>query len=296
MLQRLYGPFGYNGVWVSNVVLKFGKPQHYDMIISVSAPVYSHLAAIKLLEKKKITSKRFIEIWEDPWQLDLYNHKVDPKLQELEHYLVSKADKVFYVSPLTAKYQSEMFPDCSSKISWAPLPYYYKDETEVNLKENKYGYFGDYFPISRNLRPFYEAAKIAQIKVDICGSPNNLFEQTDLISIFPRLPLDELKKHENTTNVLVFLCNLKGGQIPGKIYQYSATKKKILFILDGTEEEIRIIKSYFETFKRYYFCRNNVDDIINTIEMIQKGNDSDINNDYVEEFSPARTIKKIINA
>lgn len=295
-LQKLYGPFGYNGVWVKNVVRKNRKHQHFDLIISVSAPVYSHLAAIELIKKKRIVSDRFIEIWEDPWQLDLYNQKVDPKLKELEHFLVLKADKVFYVSPLTAKYQSEMFHDCGSKITWAPLPYYYKDDTEVILEENKYGYFGDYFPVSRNLEPFYQAAKKVNINVDICGSSNNLFEPTDRINIYPRLPLSELKEHENGTNILVFLCNLKGGQIPGKIYQYSATRKKILFILDGTEEEISVLEGFFQRFNRYYFCKNNVDDIVKAINRIEKGNDNGISNNVIEEFSPSNTIRSIIDA
>lgn len=294
ILSKAYGPFGYNGVWVRNVVQYFGEKTHYNYVVSLSSPVYSHLAAIKLIENKKISCDKFIEIWEDPWQLDLYNEKIDYKLLKLEHKLLKKADSIVYVSPLTAKYQMELFPDCKSKITWAPLPYYYKDESIVKFDKESYGYFGDYYPISRNLAPFYEAAKEKNLYVEICGAPDNLFQGTDTVKIFPRLPLSELREHENRANILVFVCNLKGGQIPGKIYQYSATRKKILFILDGTDEEILEIQKYFSKYNRYVFCRNNKENIIQAIDYIHGGLDDEIQTVCVEEFSPANIVKSIM--
>ncbi|MDY2637344.1 MAG: hypothetical protein SOV56_05340 [Phascolarctobacterium sp.] len=295
ILSFVYGPFGYNGVWVENVLKKYSINDYYDIVISISSPVYSHLAAIKLIEKGKIKCNKFIEIWEDPWQLDLYNKGIDTKLLAIEHELVCRADRVFYVSPITAKYQAEMFNDCKDKIDWVPLPYYYKDDTLFESDINYYGYFGDYFPVSRNLRPFYEAAKSLKIFVDICGAPNTLFDSTERIKIFPRMQLSELKKHENKTNVLVFLCNLRGGQIPGKIYQYSATLKKILFILDGTDDEIKTIYAMFKKYDRYYFCRNTVSDIERAIREIEGSTNCRIKNQIIEDFSPANIIKQIIN-
>ena len=294
LLQKLYGPFGYNGVWVNNVVRRFGTKKQYDCIISISSPVYSHLAAIKLIDKGKISCQKYIQIWEDPWQLDLYNKTLDNKLLKLEESLVSRADKVFYVSPLTAKYQAEMFKQYADKITWAPLPYYYKDDKVVDQSITRFGYFGDYFPVSRNLSNFYEAAKNAGSEVVICGSPDKLFSETEKIKIFPRLPLDELKKHEDSANILVFVCNLKGGQIPGKIYQYSATNKRILFILDGTEEEIDVIRSFFERFHRYYFCRNEIQDIERAIYVIERGGDSSISDRCVDAFSPKEIVNQIL--
>lgn len=89
---------------------------------------------------------------------------------------------------------------------WAPLPFYYKNDEQGSTvnKYNNYGYFGDYAPVSRNLAPFYAAAKNIDINVNICGNPSNLFAQTDKITIYPRLQLNELKPIEDKTNVLVF--------------------------------------------------------------------------------------------
>ena len=87
-----------------------------------------------------------------------------------------------------------------------------------------------------------------------------------------RLPLQELKPIEDSTNVLIFLCNRKGGQVPGKIYQYSATDKTILFIMDGTQEEQAVLKDYFGKFNRYVFCRNTAEDIARAIRDIEEKN------------------------
>ena len=166
----------------------------------------------------------------------------------------------------------------------------------TGFTENRYGYFGDYTPIARDLRPFYEAAKETGIRVNICGNPSNIFPSTDKITIHPRLPLDKLKPIEDQTNVLIFLCNRKGGQIPGKIYQYSATNKTVLFILDGTEEEQAVLREFFGKFNRYVFCRNTKEDIARAIRDIESGNTGNVKNDPIGDFDPVITIENILKA
>lgn len=209
---------------------------------------------------------------------------------------MSYAQRVCYVSPLTLKNQKEIFPESAHKMYWAPLPFYYKNDEQGSTvnKYNNYGYFGDYAPVSRDLAPFYAAAKNIGVNVNICGNPSNLFAQTDKITIYPRLQLNELKPIEDKTNVLVFLCNRKGGQIPGKIYQYSATYKTILFILDGTDEEKKVLKSYFEQFNRYIFCENTVEDIECAIKLIENNDFGNVKNEPIDEFNPAKTIMKVL--
>ncbi len=59
-------------------------------------------------------------------------------------------------------------------------------------------------------------------------------------------------------------------QIPGKIYHLAGTNKKIIIILDGENEE-GILK-YLRSFNRFYFCKNNTQDIIDTIKYIMGDN------------------------
>lgn len=291
----LYGPHGVYSKIVKTAQ-QFRSDEIYDYVLSISTPPSGHLLTHNLLKANHIKAKRWIQIWEDPWFGDAYGFNGSQKIFKEEKRLLSYAEKVCYVSPLTLKNRQKLFPESADKMYWQPLPYYYKNDTDENVvfSNHSYGYFGDYAPISRDLKPFYESAKQCDINVNICGSPSNLFKSTDRITINPRLPLNELKPIEDKTNVLVFLCNRKGGQIPGKIYQYSATYKTILFILDGTDEEKKVLKEYFQKFNRYVFCENTVEDITRAINDIESGNIGDVVNEPIEAFNPKETVRKIL--
>lgn len=290
--------YGIHGIYSKFVkkAQKFKSDTEYDIVLSLSTPVTSHLLTHNLLEAGHIKTKKWIQVWEDPWYVDVYGFNEKEKIYKEEKRLLSYAQRVCYVSPLTLKNQKEIFPESAHKMYWAPLPFYYKNDEQGSTvnKYNNYGYFGDYAPVSRDLAPFYVAAKNIGVNVNICGNPSNLFAQTDKITIYPRLQLGELKPIEDKTNVLVFLCNRKGGQIPGKIYQYSATYKTILFILDGTDEEKKVLKSYFEQFNRYIFCENTVEDIERAIKLIENNDFGNVKNEPIDEFNPAKTIMKVL--
>ena len=180
-------------------------------------------------------------------------------------------------------------------MCWQPLPAYYTAPTAgIGADPKIFGYFGDYSLPARDLRPFYEAAGICGVSVNICGSTNLALESTDRIRIRPRLPLGELKPIEDRTGVLVFLCNRIGGQIPGKIYQYSATDRTILFILDGTEEEQKAIRGFFEPFHRYVFCENTAEDISRAIRGIVSGAFGEIGNEPLTDFEPRKIVERIL--
>lgn len=290
--------YGIHGIYSKFVkkAQKFKSDTEYDIVLSLSTPVTSHLLTYNLLEAGHIKTKKWIQVWEDPWYVDVYGFNGKEEIYKEEKRLLSYAQRVCYVSPLTLKNQKEIFPESAHKMYWAPLPFYYKNDEQGSTvnKYNNYGYFGDYAPVSRDLAPFYAAAKNIGVNVNICGNPSNLFAQTDKITIYPRLQLNELKPIEDKTNVLVFLCNRKGGQIPGKIYQYSATYKTILFILDGTDEEKKVLKSYFEQFNRYIFCENTVEDIERAIKLIENNDFGNVKNEPIDEFNPAKTIMKVL--
>ncbi|MBE5798417.1 MAG: glycosyltransferase family 4 protein [Clostridiales bacterium] len=296
-LLNAYGPHGIYSTFARKAQA-FRSDVEYDYVLSVSTPPASHLLAHNLLQAGHIKAKQWIQIWEDPWYSDAYGFNGKKAIHDEERRLLSFAQRVCYVSPLTLKNQQRLYPESAHKMYWQPLPYYYKGETahERIFEKNAYGYFGDYVPAARDLAPFYQAAKETGVEVNICGNPSNLFESTEQIHIYPRMPLDKLKEIEDKTNVLIFLCNRKGGQIPGKIYQYSATNKVILFILDGTEEEKEVLRAYFEPFNRYVFCENTAEDIARALRWIENGDFGSVKNEPIEDFNPTETIRKILEA
>lgn len=292
----LYGVHGPYATFVRKAQ-QFRSEVEYDYILSISTPVTSHLLAHNLLKAGHIKGKHWIQIWEDPWYTDAYGFNGKDKIYREEKRLLSFAEKICYVSPLTLENQKRLYPESADKMYWQPLPFYYKaEETPSHEGPNRYGYFGAYYPATRDLAPFYEAAKKTGIEVNICGDPSHLFAATENIHIYSRLPLQKLKPIEDSTNVLIFLCNRKGGQIPGKIYQYSATDKTILFIMDGTVEEQAVLKDYFGKFNRYVFCRNTAADIARAIRDIEEKNLGAVKNEPIEAFNPTVTIENILKA
>ena len=253
--------------WLKNAA-KFRSDPDYDLVISNSSPAASHKLVGILLNKNQLKCRRWVQIWEDPWYFDLYGGHGDDIRAE-EHALLREASEVYYVSPLTLKYQQQYFPDCAHKMKHIPLPYFDFAKTESESKEEwSFGYFGDYYSHTRNLVPFYEALVRSGRVGYIYGDSNESLKSTAEIEVSDRVTLDILDKVQAKTKVLVHLCNLRGGQIPGKIYHYSATTKPILFILDGTPEEQEILKSYFSQFERFYFCDNEAVSILATINRI----------------------------
>lgn len=296
-IRALYGPYGIDKIFYQKCK-RFSCSKSFDLVISISHPPVSHLAAYMLLKTSRIKAKHWIQIWEDPWYSDVYGFNSQERVRLEEKRLLLLAEKVCYVSPLTLLNQQKLFSESAEKMFWMPLPAYYKDATPVHKTSgrNIYGYFGDYAPAARDLEPFYTAADKAGVEVNICGNPSNLFRSTDKIHIHPRIPLAELKPIEDNTNVLVFLCNRQGGQIPGKIYQYSATDKTILFILDGTYDEQAMLKDYFGKFNRYVFCQNTVEDITRAIRQIESGDIGSVQNVSLDDFEPAKIVKSILEA
>lgn len=308
-IRASYGIYNPSIVWYRRAK-KFHAETDYDIVISLSYPMVSHLLAGKLVRSGRVKTKRYIQIWEDPWAIDLYNISysenefgqktvVDKKnyikCKKAENKVLGYADEIVYVSPITLQNQKKLFPEHSDKMCWYPLPSYYSaNQTKIKTNHKSYGYFGDYAPRVRNLTPFYNAAVSLNIDLTICGNPSDLFEETNTVKIHPRLTLDKLKPIEDKTNVLVFVCNLYGGQIPGKIYQYAATDKTVLFILDGSEEEKCIIKKYFSQFNRFVFCDNNEVSIKEAIQKIDKNDLNEIENKPLMCFSEPVIVKQII--
>lgn len=299
-IHSLYGPYEVYISW-ERKAFAFRREEKYDLAISLSFPPVSHHLLYRLIQKKHIKTEKWIQIWEDPWCQDLVflslnDERAIKKAQAEEAHLLRVAEKIVYVSPITLEHQSKMFHESSKKMTWYPVPTYYVNDTPTRKKGNNvYGYFGDYSTKIRNLKPFYEAAKKEKIVTNICGSSDKMFSSLETVTVKPRISLEELKPIEDETSVLVFLSNLRGGQIPGKIYQYSATEKTILFILDGSEDEQNVLLEYFGKFKRYFFCKNTVEDISTAIRRIEKGEVQDIVDRPLTCFSPREIVGELIN-
>lgn len=278
--------------WLRNA-RRFKSDQVYDLVVSNSSPAAGHKLVSELRRRRQIRCKRWVQIWEDPWYFDLYGGHSE-RIRQEEAALLRAAGEIYYVSPVTLYYQKQYFPESAKKMKSIPLPFFaFGTENRKSSSGSKksYGYFGDYYSQTRNLLPFYEALRVSGSSGSIIGDSDLHLDGTDQIRVSGRITLNLLEPIQNAADVLVHLCNLSGGQIPGKIYHYSATAKPILFILDGTEEEKKMIREYFGSYNRYYFCENETEDIRRCMERIER---DDRTFSPVDAFSPVRVIDQII--
>lgn len=264
----------------------------YDVIISSSDPKSSHLFAERLLDQCN-SKKKWIQIWGDPFAADITqkNKKIIKKVIIEEGRLLNKADKIIYVSELTLRNQRERYGFASTKMVYIPTPIL-KTPIEKKTIINKATllYAGDYSTNVRNIMPLYEAIKSihANVSLTICGNSNINLKSSDRITILPRQKLTVVEGLEEDATILVHLSNIEGGQIPGKVFQYSGTNKPILFILDG---DVSAIKEAFKKYDRYDFCLNNPESIMNKVsEIISK----DLTRIPVGDFDKERIAQRIL--
>ena len=274
------------------------KTEKYDVIVSSSDPKSSHLFVERLLEKENDSFEgRWIQIWGDPFFGDITskNNKKAELIKKEERRLLSKANKVIYVSKLTKEKQKCLYPESADKMIHIAIPYMKKEFYNLreigNMTRMKLVYCGDYNSSVRNILPLYNAVNdLENVHLTICGGSDIRLESTEKVTVYGRVSYEKVKQLEKEADVLVHLSNLSGTQIPGKIYQYSGTNKPILFILDGEKQELRNV---FERYNRYVFSNNNVENICSILK--EGCNDGqEINQEPVEEFSPRFIASKIL--
>jgi len=253
---------------------RFASSRPYDLVFSNSSPASGHRLAATLLASGRVRGRRWLQVWEDPWYHDVYRRGPAPGVLEEEAALLRAAHEIFYVSPLTLEYQRRYFPDVASKMGLVPLPAFPvaggAERPDLG-RSPVFGYFGDYYSHTRDLRPFHAALTASGATAEICGDTDLRLQSTERIRVRGRVTLPELREIESGTDVMVALCNLRGGQLPGKLYHYAATSKPVLLVLDGSEDEREAIRSHFEPLGRFEFCENEASAIEDVLRDFHEG-------------------------
>ena len=234
--------------------------EFYDVVISTSDPKTSHFFTAKLL--KRIRYGRWIQHWGDPLLGDITRNFWWPKwcIKFYEKRILSKADKIVYVTPFTCEEQKKEYPTLQDRISFVPLPAdMYKTNTLNDSDKLKVAYLGDYNPVFRNLRPLYDACKeLDFVQLTIAGHGPNYGNQPN-VTILPRIPQEKALEIENDADVVFGPCNLRGTQIPGKFFYKTSSDKHILIAVE--EEKHDEMCKYFNSFNRFEICDNTKESI-----------------------------------
>ena len=245
--------------------------QYYDFVITTSDPKASHLM-VSNLKKYGLKYGKWIQHWGDPIMGDITRKTLLPSalLKHAEYKLLNEADKIIYVSPFTLKEQKNRYHEFSDKMHFAPLPADMQTaESGKRNSDNRINvvYLGDYYSNVRNIIPLYNAIKnIENAFLTIAGGSDVLLDSTERITVLPRISQEKCNALENEADLIISIGNLKGSQIPGKIYYSSSNHKPILCIIDG-ENEMEM-KQYLSSYDRFDCCINQEIDINKKIKEI----------------------------
>ena len=243
----------------------------YDLIISASDPKSSHLIVERIFRGNPDLSVRWIQYWGDPMLHDITrkNKWFNPIVKYRERRLLSRADRVVYASPLTLDKQIATFPEFSHKMDYANQVYASvpSDVDESSGRDDdvlRVGYFGTYYSATRNIMPLYNSGNGSGFMLTICGASDLTLASSENIRIMDSVSYGEVIELEQDSDILVCICNMRGTQIPGKIYYYTSYQKPIIIVLDGEHKDE--LRRYFNTFKRFILCDNNEESIRVAIE------------------------------
>ena len=265
--------------------------EYFDVVISTSDPKTSHVFTDRLL--RRVQYGRWIQHWGDPLLGDITRNFWWPKwcIKFYESSILRKADKVVYVTPFTCLTQQKEYPKMSQKIAFVPLPAdMYQTHTENNPDCLRVAYLGDYHPVFRNLKPLYEAcSRLKSIQLTIAGYGPKYPEKPN-INIFSRIPQEKALEIENNADVIFCVCNMRGTQIPGKIFYKTSSDKHILVAVDGDYRDEMI--KYFESFNRFIICDNTPDAIVVALSSLRgRAHDYEIPN----RLLPVNVAKEILS-
>lgn len=271
----------------------------YDLIISSSDSKVSHLLAEKICE---ILDVPWIQVWGDPWYNDFTNLKLN-RLRAYRHErrLVSKADKVIYVSEATLHKQASIFSAYADKMQFVPRGFFISQESENRIRDNRIviSYTGNLF-WGRNISALLEALRNHNAKsqhrfvLNVYGAQDEEvienIKDYDFVNAFPPVDYEQILSVYESSNMLLFISNLsESTQIPGKFFDYSGTTKPILCLMDNDECEIA---DYLRLHDRCLVLNNDRDVIAENMDVILARSSETYN--IEPSFHPKEVARQII--
>lgn len=269
--------------------------EKFDYIISSSDSKASHFIAREIIKSNNLIVP-WIQIWGDPWSDDIgiknCNFLIKYRIKKNEKKLLKEADKIFYISELTANKIKDKFSELSGKIYTLSRSYLKEINSENENNKIIFSYTGSIK--NRNLFPLIESIdeynkqknNQKQIEFNLYGVDLEIknLESKKFINIYPRLSFKEILEVYKKSDVLIYIDNLHNStQIPGKIYDYFGTNKVILALYENEKT-----KNFLEKYNRVELIFNKDKFSLNNI--IKK-----VNTNYVlKDFSPKIVAKNFL--
>lgn len=248
-----------------------------------------------LLRKYKF--KKYIQYWSDPYALSgIYLENLSIKRWPnimIERAILKMADKIVYSGKPLFLAQKELYMRYSNKMYCVDFSYSTKKYEDANNNDRRlFGYVGNYFSSTRDIKPLFNAfSTIDYASLLVCGKGDVEPDNSNKIIIEKRKPQNEIAELEAKLDVFVCIINHSCYQIPGKIFYNTNSNKIILVILDGKYTDL--FRKYLEQFNRFEFCDNNVESITKAVDRICRGECS-VDLSGIDKLSPQNIIESIL--
>ena len=105
-------------------------------------------------------------------------------MEREELRIISKCDKIVYVSPFTADMVRNKYSQLADKILFLPIPVVETDRNKTETSSSKLlGYLGDYDTTNRNIYPLLDVITNNNFDFVIAGNSDLKIESNDKIKV-----------------------------------------------------------------------------------------------------------------
>lgn len=259
-----------------------------DIIISSSPQLFVGFSGAII---SLITKKKFILDIRDLWPDIIIDMGIMKKynpiyqiLKLLELVMYKSSDHIVYNSPkfkeyLSTKIAQEKMSLITNGIDDYILEYFKEHQNNIKLKKKYKIIYAGNLGIAQDIIILVDFAKLYQDNIEILligkGSQENdirekiIKENLSNIKIISAIPREELLiKYKEADFLYLQLKNIKMFEktIPSKIFEYLATKKPIIYGIEGVGKEI--LQEKFAA--KYYYEANNLKKLVITYEKLLK--------------------------
>lgn len=279
-----------------------------DCVITTSPPHSTQLIGLELKNKFNL---RWIADLRDPWtdiyyNKELYRTRLAEKLdRRLEEKCLKSADNVIVVSESIAELLTNRYQSISSKITIIPNGY---DESDFQIKETRvtdYNYIsyignlGPSYPINSFLSEFKQFSDnnpnwrlrfvgnvFEKIKKQILNS--DFSERVEFISYVEHKKAIDYMLESKALLLIIPNATENKGILTGKLFEYLASKKPIIFIGPEDGDAAKILSN-----SKMVLLNNQ--NIMHSLQDFFQNLNQDVNNSDFEMYSRKNLTKEIVS-
>lgn len=219
------------------------KEGNIDYLITIAHPHTIHWGAANFVRKNREKVKFWIADCGDPYMKNPYNFRP----QYFSKYEKNWGELCDYITVPIDSAKEAYYQEFEKKIQVIPQGFQFDNIELADYKKNKiptFAFSGKIYPGLRDPSKFLDY--LITLKLDfrfILYSKNTLFYEpyksklNEKIEIRDYVPREELLFELSKMDFLINIKNISGVQQPSKLIDYAFTKRPVLEITSGFEEE-----------------------------------------------------------